>query len=242
MGVSDMLEIVVCDDERFYREKIEKVLKEYLAEHELEYRIQLFPSGEEFLSRSENRVKYDIVFMDINMEKVDGIQAAMQMRSFHSDTYLVLVTAFINYVLEGYKVNAVRYIMKDTLDTAIAECMDAVMEKMKVVRVSFSFVEGERKLYTDNILYVESRKHKSVFFYMESEILKYQIYEKLDWVEQKLSGFHFLRIHKSYLVNMKHIRRISNYTAVLDTGEELPVPRPKFQAAKEAFVAYKGAL
>lgn len=202
MGVSDMLEIAVCDDERFYREKIEKVLKEYLAEHELEYRIQLFPSGEEFLSRSENRVKYDIVFMDINMEKVDGIQAAMQMRSFHSDTYLVLVTAFINYVLEGYKVNAVRYIMKDTLDTAIAECMDAVMEKMKVARVSFSFVEGERKL----------------------------------------SCFHFLRIHKSYLVNMKHIRRISNYTAVLDTGEELPVPRAKFQAAKEAFVAYKGAL
>lgn len=197
MGVSDMLEIAVCDDERFYREKIEKVLKEYLAEHELEYRIQLFPSGEEFLSRSENRVKYDIVFMDINMEKVDGIQAAMQMRSFHSNTYLVLVTAFINYVLEGYKVNAVRYIMKDTLDTAIAECMDAIMEKMKVARVSFSFVEGERKLYTDNILYVESRKH---------------------------------------------IRRISNYTAVLDTGEELPVPRPKFQAAKEAFVAYKGAL
>lgn len=242
MGVSDMLEIAVCDDERFYREKIEKVLKEYLAEHELEYRIQFFPSGEEFLSRSENRVKYDIVFMDINMEKVDGIQAAMQMRSFHSNTYLVLVTAFINYVLEGYKVNAVRYIMKDTLDTAIAECMDAIMEKMKVARVSFSFVEGERKLYTDNILYVESRKHKSVFFYMESEILKYQIYEKLDWVEQKLSGFHFLRIHKSYLVNMKHIRRISNYTAVLDTGEELPVPRPKFQAAKEAFVAYKGAL
>lgn len=237
-----MLEIAVCDDERFYREKIEKLLEEYLAEHELEYRIQLFPSGEEFLSRNENRVKYDIVFMDINMEKVDGIQAAMQMRAFHSDTYLVLVTAFINYVLEGYKVNAVRYIMKDTLNTAIAECMDAVMEKMKVARVSFSFVEGERKLYTDNILYVESRKHKSVFFYMESEILEYQIYEKLDRVEQKLSGFHFLRIHKSYLVNMKHIRRISNYTAVLDTGEELPVPRAKFQAAKEAFVAYKGAL
>ncbi|MDE7332286.1 MAG: LytTR family DNA-binding domain-containing protein [Lachnospiraceae bacterium] len=237
-----MLEIAVCDDEKFYREKIQKLLEEYLTGHGLEYRIRLFLSGEEFLSCSENSVKYDIVFMDINMEKVDGIQAAMQMQSFHSCTYLVLVTAFINYVLEGYKVNAVRYIMKDTLDTAIAECMDAVLEKMKIARISFSFMEGERMLYTDNILYVESRKHKSVFFYMESEIVKYQIYEKLDWVEQRLSGFHFLRIHKSYLVNMKHIRRISNYTAVLDTGEELPVPRLRFQAAKEAFVAYKGAL
>ena len=159
-----MLEIAVCDDESFYREKIQRLLEEYLAERSLEYRIQLFLSGEEFLKHCENRVKYDIVFMDINMEKVDGIQAAMQMRAFHSDTYLVLVTAFINYALEGYKVNAVRYIMKDTLDTAMTECMDAVMEKMKIAQVSFSFMEGERKLYTDNILYVESRKHKSVFF------------------------------------------------------------------------------
>ncbi|MCI8572116.1 MAG: response regulator transcription factor [Lachnospiraceae bacterium] len=237
-----MLEIAVCDDESFYREKIQRLLEEYLAERSLEYRIQLFLSGEEFLKHCENRVKYDIVFMDINMEKVDGIQAAMQMRAFHSDTYLVLVTAFINYALEGYKVNAVRYIMKDTLDTAMTECMDAVMEKMKIAQVSFSFMEGERKLYTDNILYVESRKHKSVFFYMEAEIVKYQIYEKLDWVEEKLSGFHFLRIHKSYLVNMKHIRKINNYTAFLDTGEELPVPRSRFRAAKETFVAYKGVL
>ena len=237
-----MLEIAVCDDESFYREKIQRLLEEYLAGRRLEYRIQLFLSGEEFLKHCENRVKYDIVFMDINMEKVDGIQAAMQMRAFHSDTYLVLVTAFINYALEGYKVNAVRYIMKDTLDTAMTECMDAVMEKMKIAQVSFSFMEGERKLYTDNILYVESRKHKSVFFYMEAEIVKYQIYEKLDWVEEKLSGFHFLRIHKSYLVNMKHIRKINNYTAFLDTGEELPVPRPRFRAAKETFVAYKGGL
>ncbi len=237
-----MLEIAVCDDEGFYREKIRKLLEEYLTKRGLAYRIRLFSSGEEFLKCNENKVKYDIVFMDINMEKVDGIEAARQMRAFHSDTYLVLVTAFINYALEGYKVNAVRYIMKDTLDTAMEECMDAVLEKRKTAWASFSFTEGEKKLYTDNILYVESRKHKSVFFYMEAGIVEYQIYEKLDWVEQKLSGFHFLRIHKSYLVNMKHIRKISNYTAFMDTGEELPVPRLRFKAAKEAFVEYKGAL
>ncbi len=77
---------------------------------------------------------------------------------------------------------------------------------------------------------------------MEKEIVNYQIYEKLDAVEEKLSGSGFLRIHKSYLVNMKHIRKISNYIATLDTGVELPVPRRKYQSVKEEFVAYKGAL
>ncbi|MDE7286573.1 MAG: LytTR family DNA-binding domain-containing protein [Lachnospiraceae bacterium] len=241
-----MLQIAICDDEQFYREKIQRLLENYLKEHELSYEIRLFLSGKEFLSKSKNSVKYDIVFMDINMEELDGIQTAMQMRAFHSDTYLVLITAFINYVLEGYKVNAVRYIMKDTLDVAMPECMDAILQKMQIAQISIPFMEGERRLYADNLLYVESQRHKLIFYYMEEQtrkdIVRYHIYEKLDMMEQKLSGYGFLRIHKSYLVNMKHIRRISNYTALLDTGEELPIPRPRFQAVKEEFVAYKGAM
>lgn len=241
-----MLQIAICDDEQFYREKIQRLLEDYLKEHDLSYEIRLFLSGKAFLRECGNSVRYDIVFMDINMEEMDGIQTAMQMRAFHSDTYLVLITAFINYVLEGYKVNAVRYIMKDTLDAAIPECMDAILQKMRVTRVSFSFMEGERRLYADNLLYVESQRHKLIFYYMEEQthkdMVRFHIYGKLDEIEQKLSGYSFLRIHKSYLANMKHIRRISNYTALLDTGEELPIPRLRFQAVKEEYVAYKGAM
>ncbi len=158
------------------------------------------------------------------------------------DTYIVFVTAFMDYALEGYKVNAVRYLMKDTLDLAIEECMTAILQKMQVAQVTFPFLEGEKKLYTDNILYVESRGHKAIFHYMEADPVTYQIYDKLDNVERKLEGCHFLRIHKSFLVNMKHIRKVNNYTAYLDTTEELSIPRIRFQAVKEAFVDYKGAL
>lgn len=88
-----MLQIAICDDEQFYREKVQSLLKQYFKNINLEYTIHHYLSGEEFLTQCENNVKYDIVF----------------------------VTAFIDYALEGYKVNAVRYIMKDTLDTAIPE-------------------------------------------------------------------------------------------------------------------------
>ncbi len=247
-----MLQVAVCDDEQFYREKINLLLKQYFQKQKLECSIALYLSGEEFLAQHENSVKYDIVFLDISMKELDGIQTALQIRTFHSDTYLVFVTAFIDYALEGYKVNAVRYIMKDTLDTAIPECLDAILQKMQLSQVTFSFLNGETTLYTDNILYVESQKHKSFFYYMqtvtmhsaanECGVTAYQIYEKLDLIEQRLSAYGFLRIHKSYLVNMKHIRRLSNYTAFLDTGEELPIPRIKYQAVKEQFVTYKGTV
>lgn len=237
-----MIKIAICDDEEYYRGKIQKLLVSYLTGKNLEYDIRMFLSGEDFLAEQDNLVKYDIVFMDINMNEVDGIETAKRIRSFHSDTYIVFVTAFISYVLEGYKVNAVRYIMKDTLETSVEECMDAVLRKMKLQKVSFGFIEGERTLYTDNLLYVESSKHKAVFYYLESGLVHYQIYDKLDNIEAKLSPYGFLRIHKSYLVNMRHIQKISNYQVVLDTGECLSVPRLRFQNVKEAYVAYRGVL
>ena len=237
-----MLQIAICDDEQFYRENIQKLLEKYFEKRELPYELHSFLSGEDFLEQCENNVKFDIVFLDISMEEIDGIQTAKRIRSFHSDTYIVFVTAFIDYALEGYKVNAVRYLMKDTLAPAIEECMTAILQKMQVAYVTFPFSEGEKKLYTDNILYVESKGHKSIFHYMEEGAVTYQIYDKLDNVERKLEDCHFLRIHKSYLVNMKHIRKVSNYMAYLDTGEEFPIPRLRFQDVKEAFVDYKGAL
>lgn len=237
-----MLQIAVCDDETYYRNRIYSLLSEYLEARSLNASIDIFSSGKEFLSERANLVKYDIVFLDINMEEVDGIQTAQKICDYQSGTCIVLVTAFLNYALEGYKVGAVRYIMKDALEIQMPECMEAVLKKMQIQKITFSFLEGEKTLYTDNILYVESRRHKCLFYYMEKETVTYQMYGKLDQLEEALSAYRFLRIHKSFLVNMKHIRRISNYLAVLDCGEELPVPRLRFQKVREAFVAYKGEM
>ena len=77
---------------------------------------------------------------------------------------------------------------------------------------------------------------------MQAGITIYQLYERLDTIEKVLSDHEFLRIHKSYLVNMKHIRKLCNYSILLVTGEELPIPRLRFQTVKEQFVTYKGSF
>ena len=103
-----MLKIAICDDEKYDRSRVHTLLQDYLTVNRLNASINLFSSGKEFLSERDNLVKYDIVFLDINMEEVDGIQTAQRMRNYQSETCIVLVTAFINYALEGYKVGAVR--------------------------------------------------------------------------------------------------------------------------------------
>ena len=124
-----MLKIAICDDEKYYRDRIENLLKAYLQEHNLNAELVLFQSGESFYFSARKSCKIRYCFLDINMNEMDGIETAMRIRRFYSSTYIIFVTAFIDYALEGYKVNAVRYIMKNTLEISVRESMDAVFRK-----------------------------------------------------------------------------------------------------------------
>ena len=139
-----MIQIAVCDDEKYYRDKIRELAAQFLEKRQLPYTVTVYPSGEDFLAGEENLVKYDIVFLDISMKDIDGIETAMRIRSFHSGTCIVFVTAFPDYVLDGYKADAVRYLMKDSLGTEMEECMAAVLERMELRQVAFPFTGGVR--------------------------------------------------------------------------------------------------
>ncbi len=243
-GGDHLLCIAICDDEKYDREHIQQLLIKYLDNYQIDYSIYIFSSGKEFCEQGFGIAKYDIVFLDINMEEMNGIETAYKIRTFNMDTFIVFVTGFINYVLEGYKVNAIRYILKETAEVSIIECMDAILKKMefqmKTIKVLFK--EGEKQVCPDKIFYIESQKHKLIFNMLESNANKYYIYDKLDNIELQLKEYGFLRIHKSYLANMKYIERINNYRAKLTSGEDLSIPKLRYQAVKEAFVLYKGEL
>ena len=127
-----MFHIAIIDDESIFREQIKEILQKYLDERGRAYEIDTFSSGKEFIEQGIEMVKYKIVFLDINMEELDGIMTAKKIRENSRDMFIVFITAFINYTLEGYKVDAVRYILKEDkgMDASIYECLDAIDEKM----------------------------------------------------------------------------------------------------------------
>lgn len=239
-----MINIAICDDEKYYRIKIKQQLILFLDQHQIDYNISTFSSAEELCEQFMSRVNYDIVFLDINMKEMNGIDVAYKLRSYKNDVFIAFVTGYINYALEGYKVDAIRFILKDNLDIYIAECMNAIMRKMEIQlsKMEINFIEGKRQLHIDKILYIESHKHKLKFRVYDTDLKEYEIYDKLDNFELKVREFGFLRIHKSYLVNMKYIKRINHYKVILLSNDELPVPKPRYQEVKEAFLIYKGEL
>ena len=241
-----MFKIAICDDEEIFRKNIYKIIMNYMVKNGLLYEIDEFESGNEFINLGINMRKYDIVFLDINMDEIDGIETAQEIRKVSNDIFIVFVTAFISYAVEGYSVNAIRYILKNNENFAelIFECIDAISKKMNysVKKKEFKFSEGVKNISLELLLYIESKLHKLNFHIMEDKLNTYSLYGKLDEFEKELEDKAFLRIHQSYLINMKHIVSIYRYEAVLNNGIRLKISKDRYKSVKEKFVSYKGEI
>ena len=241
-----MLRIAICDDEKLFRESEKGCIEKYLSEREILFEIDLFRSGKEFLELGIEMVRYSIIFLDINMKEIDGIDTAQKIREYSSDTHIVFVTAYINYSLEGYKVGATRYILKNNInfEDTIYECMDTILHKMSSVltKKSFKFIECEKEVLIERILYIESKLHKLEFHIMEDELVIYTLYGTLNELEREMSDFNFVRIHQSFFVNLKHIKNVSRCIAFLSNNQELIIPKARYRDVKNAFISYRGEL
>lgn len=241
-----MIRIAICDDEKYFRESMRAYVGRYMDNIGLEYQIDEFASGEEFLAIGFKILQYTIVFLDINMDDMDGMTVAGKIREISKEVMIVFVTAFVNYTMEGYKYDAIRYLLKGTknFEAVITECMDAIVEKMhyKVEKMSFEFREGKRELLLNRIIYIESRLHVLEFHVMENDMKTYSVYRTLNDLESELEGMGFIRIHQSYLVNLRHMESVERCRAILNTGKELVIPKARYKKVKDAFIAYQGEV
>ena len=234
------MNIIICDDCQKDRVFLISLLKEYEKNKSELFNITEYTLGTRLCEDKEALSNCQVVFLDINMEEQDGLKTAIKIKELYPDIYIVLVTAYMSYSLEGYKVKASRFLLKDDLEHTIKECMDSLIGELhkKDRYVEFSFVEGQVRLRTDDIIYIETARHKNVFYTRKKT---YTIYKKMNEIEEELVGFGFVRVHQSFLVNMRYIEKISSYVLRLITGKEISVPKSRYQEVKRTFALYKGA-
>jgi DNA-binding LytR/AlgR family response regulator len=241
-----MFRIAICDDESLFAEELKELLSGYMMEKGLGFEIDIYGSGEALIELGIEVIKYTAVFLDINMEKIDGIKAAEKIREVSREVFIVFVTAFVNYSLEGYRLDVVRYLLKGNVDfpSMVNECVDALVDKLSysVTKREFDFKEGKREISLERLLYVESNLHKLEFHVMEDDLKIYTMYETLNALESKLVAKDFVRIHQSYLVNIKYIKNVVRYKVVLTNGIELVIPKARYTYVKEQFILYQGEV
>ncbi len=237
-----MLKIGICDDDIKYTDFLVEQVSTYFSTNSLEYKCITFNSGEALLNYKEDN--FDILLLDIEINELNGMNLAQTIRSYNQDVIIIFITSFINYSLEGYKVNAFRYILKDSkaFQSNLKECLDSAIIKLSSInddtKVAYTFKEGIYTFNISDLIYIESSLH-TLKFHFNNTNSSYSLRATLNKMEQELNTTLLLRIHQSYLVNMKHIKCIDSHTVILDNNLSLPISKNKYKNSIDRYLAYR---
>lgn len=227
--------IAICDDEQNQIEYITSIVASWSTHEGYSCEIRMFASAEAFLFEYEEDKAYDILLLDVEMKNMNGIELAKRIRKDNNRAEIIFITSHFEFVGEGYEVDALHYLIKPISAEKLTQVLTKAAEKISVEPPSVVIsCEGEIvKLYEADIRYVESFLHYIVIHTKDKE---YKIKENISVFENRVSD-DFYRIHRSYLVSLKHITRISR-TSVNIGNTELPLSRGKYDDINRAFIEH----
>lgn len=228
------MNIAICDDERVVREKLESTIRKYCEEAQcLEiWEITQFESGDILL---QDKRKYDVYFLDLEMPGTDGIYVAKKLKQMFPECYIIIMTNHDGRMKEGYQVNAFRYMTKPILYEEVAEGLQTLMGQMignecvTLMRQGHEY-DVQQKLI--RYIYIEDGHSKIV---VGKEVFQSEL--SLDKWERLLPDKLFVRAHKSYIVNLAKIESIEK-DIVLSSGEKIICSRRKRKKMEEKFMEY----
>jgi DNA-binding LytR/AlgR family response regulator len=239
-----MISIAICDDEILFARNEQVIIEEYLSKHCLKAKISIFNCGTELMDKFEEQ-EIDLIFLDVDMPGENGMDIARKIRRKSTKTQIIFVTQILSYSLQGYEVNALRYLIKNTdcLKRCINESLDAFLKKNSIQEFSLKITSKgkENDICLPNLIYVESCKHNvSYFVEGQSGIDTYTEKTRHDIVEEKLANKNFIRTHKSYMVNLLYVKEVSRYKVELKNGIELPIAQSRFKDVYKIYIESLG--
>ncbi len=184
--------------------------------------LRMFSGGEELLSYNG---QIDILFLDIQMKDMDGMETARKLRADKFRGFLVFITVLKEMVFQSFEVQAYDYLVKPVDDKQFEKTMERLYASMQNASEGSLLVqkgyEG-RIIREDEIVFCEIIDRKIYLNLASGEVVDY--YERIENLETKLNN-RFYRCHRSYLINLKHLKGYKNGTACMDNGKEIPVSR-----------------
>ena len=226
------LKVAVCDDEKIISNEIKKRLLEIRPEFE----VSLFSSGDELIKADKS---FDLIFLDIEMPQLDGMETAKIMRKNQKDEYIIFLTSHSELMAEAFKVKAFRFLRKPIELDAFREAVTmAENEILSNEKLTIS-IKGELKvIYLKDIVYIEAFGD-GTYIYTNEEVIESK--NTLKHWNQKLGTEHFFQTHKSFIVALRYVKKIDSVKVKIQSvciEEEIPVSRRKRTQLKDAVLRY----
>jgi DNA-binding LytR/AlgR family response regulator len=207
--------IAVCDDEPLHIKNICNTLPDL--------KMEIYTEPNLLFETVRSGKEYDVIFLDIVMPDFDVITIARELREINEDVIIVFITGKIEFMQTGYEVKAFRYLLKGQISHGLKKVWNDIETELSAKKNEYFIYEFERQAYRRcyrEILYFESSLRRVTLHAKNNTDI---FYGKLDDIE-KASPL-FVRIHKSFLVNKRHIRSMTADAVILSNGESLPVSR-----------------
>jgi len=229
------MRIAICDDESSVVEFVHEELIKTLSKLNKKYAIDKYYNGHDLIDNYN--FQYDLIFLDIKLKESDGYEVSKLIRKIDNDVIIIFLTSYSNYVFDGYKVNAFRYILKDVFQDEIEKLMMDVTEIIKLPkhRIVLKQKNGDIRIECEDILYISSQLRKITIFTCYEE---YKTYGKLSEYENDLLKCKFIRSHQGYLVNSKYIRMLVKDGVLLDNNTYIHISRKRMNETKKKVMEY----
>lgn len=240
-----MLRIALCDDNRSTVARYAQLISQIAERHGLEIQLSCFYNGEELLFHCiDTPDQTDIIYLDILMDKTDGMEAARTLRNYLCKAQIIFLTSCEDYVYEAFDVNAAQYLLKEDTGPERFEQVflraAALASKKQEELFKFEFGGKTTVIPIEQISYFEIWKRLVTVHYDADKTAKF--YSSMEQLEQYFSGRDFVRSHRSYLVQLSYITVIHSQSLELKTGELIPIGVTYSKSLKRKFSDYISRL
>lgn len=232
-----MYHVAIVEDESSFAIQLQEYLKKYEEENDVRFKISVFGDGADILA--DYQPLYDIILLDIEMPKVNGMKAAEEIRTQDANVTLMFITNMANYAIRGYEVGALDFVMKPINYYTFSMKMNRVLKRTKQKAqqdILLTLPDGVKKLNVQQIYYVEVQ-NRMLYYHTDEGV--FVMRGTMQSVEEMLAPYAFAKCNHWYIVNLKHVSEVKKNTAVV-AGHELEVSRRNRTAFLKALTDYLG--
>ncbi len=231
-----MLLIAVCDDIPLECADIAKQIETILKQSNTDFIIKKFFGGLELI---QSRESFDIIFLDIKMPNINGMELAKQIRKQGRQSLIIFITSASEYVFDAFDVEAFQYLLKPIQTDKLKNVLEKATKKMQIdANIDFLMISANRqiqKVFLKDILYIESIGRIAKIHCNNGTL---ETYEQIGILEDKLSDKFFFRCHKCFLVNLNFVDAFNKTEVRLENGEKIMLAKRRYEDFQKAILSY----
>ena len=227
------IHIAICDDERAEIKNIASLVNQWAEIGDVDINLSSFESAESFLFNYEDNKAVDIILLDIQMKAMDGVELARKLRAEDKNVQIIFITGYMEYVTDGYDVEALHYLLKPVIREKFFTVLNRAVEKIKrnEQMLTLNLHSQTIRLPLREIIYLEVQRNYVTIHAKEKYIYKTALSE----LEKELDES-FFRTGRSFIVNLKHIRKITKTEIILSNAASIPLPRNLYDTVNQAMI------